>query len=226
MSELIEDVSLRDKEHVFEDRKEAGRLLAERLRAYEGSESAVLAIPSGGVPVASEIAGALKLPLDLIIVRKIQIPFNPEAGFGALSPDGEVIFNERLLKQLALTDREIQMQVDKTLSVIRQRNELFRGGKPEPSVGGRSVIIVDDGLASGYTMLSAIRFMKKSRPLKIVVAVPTASKNTADFILPETDELHCLNVRSGFRFAVADAYRRWYDLTDKEVLDIIKQSKE
>jgi putative phosphoribosyl transferase len=223
MNRLIEETSLRDRVHVFSDRKEAGRLLARKLTLYKESDSMIFGIPSGGVPVASEIAKALSLPLDLIIVRKIQIPYNPEAGFGAVGPDGKVIFNEILLNRLNLTDDEIREQVKNTMDMIQRRNHLFRGDRPYPQLKGKTVILVDDGLASGYTMLSAVRFIKRHGPKKIVVAVPTASKRTIDYIIPETDELLCLNVRTGFSFAVADAYTNWYDLTDKEVLDILKK---
>ena len=222
MNKLTEEIALRNKVYVFEDRKEAGRLLAEKLDKYKGSNAIVFGIPSGGVPVASEIADALKLPMDLIIVRKIQIPYNPEAGFGAMGPEGEVIFNEGLLSQLRLTEGEIKTQVQRTKDILKKRNRLFRGEKPFPSLKDRIIIIVDDGLASGYTMLAAIKFIKRNVPEKIVVVVPTASERTVNFILPEVDELICLNVRSRFPFAVADAYRNWYDLTDEEVLYIIK----
>jgi putative phosphoribosyl transferase len=163
--------------------------------------------------------------MDLIIVRKIQIPYNPEAGFGAMEPDGEIILNEILLDQLKLTEDKIKTQIKKTMDVIKKRNQLFRVEKPFPSLKGKIAIIVDDGLASGFTMLAAIKFIKTKTPRKIVVAVPTASKETIDFILPEIDELICLNVRRRFPFAVADAYRNWYDLTDEEVLDTIKKSR-
>jgi putative phosphoribosyl transferase len=222
MDKLIEETSLRDKMHVFEDRKTAGRLLVEKLTKYRGSVGMVFGIPSGGVPVASEIANALNLPMDLIIVRKIQIPYNPEAGFGAMAPDGEIILNERLLNQLRLTEDEIKAQIRKTTDIIKKRNQLFRGGKSFPALEGKIVIVVDDGLASGYTMHAAIKFIKTKMPQKIIVAVPTGSDRTVDFILPEANELVCLNIRSGFSFAVADAYKNWYDLTDEEVLNIIK----
>lgn len=222
MSTLIEEISLRDKQHVFEDRKEAGRLLSEKLKKYKGSDSIVLGIPSGGIPVASEIASALNLPIDLIIVRKIQIPFNTEAGFGAMDPDGKFILNEGLLNQLRLTEDEIRLQIKKNLDVIEKRNKLFRGDRPYPELKGKTIIVVDDGLASGYTMLAAVNFIRKKVPREINVAVPTGSERTIDFIMPHTDELTCLNVRTRFPFAVADAYRNWHDLTDKEVLDILK----
>jgi predicted phosphoribosyltransferase len=163
--------------------------------------------------------------MDLIIVRKIQIPYNPEAGFGAMGPDGEIILNEILLDQLRLTEDEIKIQIKKTMDVIKKRDQLFRKERPFSSLKGKIAIIVDDGLASGFTMLAAIKFIKKKVPRKIVIAVPTASERTVDFILPEIDELMCLNVRRRFPFAVADAYKNWYDLTDEEVLDTIKKSR-
>ena len=226
MGNLIEEISSRDKKYVFRDRSHAGRLLAQKLLGYKGSDSIILAIPSGGLPVACEIMQALSLPLDLIIVRKIQIPGNPEAGFGAMNPDGEVILNESLLNQIGLTEEEITTQIRKTEDVIKKRGHVFRGDKPFPSVENKNVVIVDDGLASGYTMLAAITFIKRRNPLKIIVAVPTASKKTVDSILPEVDELVCLNIRSGYPFAVANAYEYWYDLTDEEVLELLKKDNQ
>jgi putative phosphoribosyl transferase len=223
MGVLTENIALRDRQHVFEDRTEAGRLLAHALMHLQSSECMVLAIPSGGIPVAFEIANALHLPVDLLIVRKIQIPFNTEAGFGAMSPDGEIILNEKLLRQLKLTEDEISTQIKQTFENIQQRNRLFREGRPYPRLERDPVVIVDDGLASGFTMLAAIAFIRKGGARKITVAVPTGSENTIQFILPEVDELYCLNIRSGFPFAVADAYRNWYDLADKEVMAIVKR---
>lgn len=143
-----------------------------------------------------------------------------------MGPDGKIIFNESLLNQLGLTEDEIKIQIKKTMDVIKKRNQLFRGARHFPPLNDKIVIVADDGLASGYTMLAAIKFIKRASPQKIIVAVPTGSKRTVDFILSESDELVCLNVRTGFIFAVADAYRKWHDLTDKEVVDIINKFKE
>ena len=222
MHKLIEDGSLRDRVSIFKDRKEAGRLLAQKLSGYKEVDGIVLGIPSGGVPVAAEIAKAVGLLFDLIIVRKVQVPDNPEAGFGAVGPDGEVSLNIDLISQRHLTEEEVERQIQITRDIIRRRNKLFREGLPFPSLKDKVVIIVDDGLASGYTILSAIDFVKKRNPEKVVVAVPTAPKGTVDLILPQVDELVCLNIRSGFIFAVADAYEDWYDLEDDEVISILK----
>jgi predicted phosphoribosyltransferase len=220
---LIEDLSLHDKLYVFRDRKEAGTILARKLLKYKGTDGIVLGIPSGGAPVAAELAKALSLPLDLVILRKIQIPHNTEAGFGAVAPDYKVLINEDLLSMLNLSQKDVEHQIKLTIDTIKKRNDLFRKGLPFPSVKNKMVIIVDDGLASGYTMLSAVEFVRRQEPEKIVVAVPTGSKRTVDFILPKVDELICLNIRSGFTFAVADAYENWYDLTDNDVISILQE---
>ncbi|MFN3739617.1 MAG: phosphoribosyltransferase [Thermodesulfovibrionales bacterium] len=194
---LVEDRSFRNKLHIYQDRTEAGKILASKLQDYKDSDAIVLAIPSGGVPVGAEIARALNLFLDLLIVRKIQIPYNPEAGFGAVGPDGEPIFNESVLSGLMLAERDILEQVTKARESVKKRNELFRKNKPLPLLKDRVVIIVDDGLASGYTMLAGINYVKKSMPAKVIVAVPTASERAIKFILPQVNELICPNVRGG-----------------------------
>ncbi len=221
MSTLIEDTSLMDKLYVFKDRREAGRRLAEKLMRYKGSNTMVMAIPAGGVPVAAEIAKALQLPAELLIVRKIQLPDNPEAGFGAVGPDGKMILNEPWVAQLHLAEYEIIAQKQKTIDNIKKRDQIFRKGRPYPDLKGKTVILVDDGMASGYTMLAAIGFTRSLDPSKVIIAVPTASNKTIDLLLPQIEELVCLNVRRGYYFAVADAYENWYDLDDEEVLSII-----
>ncbi len=221
MGRLSEEPRLRNRLRVFKDRAGAGRLLAKRLLAWRGRKPHLFAIPAGGVPVAAEIARSLGLPLDLLIVRKIQIPWTTEAGFGALDPEGEAIFNEELLQRLSLTKEEVAAQVARAAAVSRRREARLRGGRPYPELVGEPAIIVDDGLASGFTMRAAVQFLKRRGAGEIVVAVPTASERTVQDLLPEVDELLCLNVRSGWSFAVADAYVNWYDLDDEEVLEIL-----
>ncbi len=223
-SRLIQDLSLRNKSHVFGDRTDAGQKLASMLREHIRGNEIVLAIPAGGVPVASEIAGSLSLCLDLIIVRKIQIPWNTEAGFGALDPDGEKVINKQLFGRLGLTQKETETQIEKTKAVIKQRESLYRGDRPFPELKDRDVILVDDGLASGYTMIAAIRFVKRRKPGRTIIAVPTAPEKTIETILADADSVFCPNVRTGYPFAVAEAYRKWYDLSDEEVLSILKIS--
>ncbi|MBZ0156900.1 MAG: phosphoribosyltransferase [Alphaproteobacteria bacterium] len=229
MASLIEDSSLRDRVRVFADRTDAGKRLASLLAGYgvpsrdSGGDSGgiVFAIPAGGVPVAAEIASALRLSLELLITRKLQIPYNPEAGFGAVTPDGEVVFNEDLMRYLKLSGDDIRKAVERTMENIRQREQLFRQGRPYPEVRGKTVLVVDDGLASGFTMRAAVRFLRKSSPGRVVVAVPTGLESTLRRIMQDAAEVVCLNVRTGVPFAVAAAYRKWHDLTDADVLNLI-----
>ena len=174
------------------------------------------------------VAKELGVPMDVVIVRKIQIPWNTEAGFGAVTWDGETVLNEPLVEQLDLTKEEIAESILKTKRNIQDRLRLFRQDKPMPHLRDKIVIFVDDGLASGFTMLAAARSARKSMPKNIVVAVPTASLGAIELLLPEADKIICLNIRSGPSFAVADAYENWYDLTEEEVLKILseKQSKD
>lgn len=221
MGRLIEDPTLRDRIHVFFDRSSAGQHLASHLDSYRGTDLSLFAIPAGGVPVALEIARSLAIPLDLIIVRKIQLPWTTEAGFGALDPDGQAIFNNDLLRRMPLTPQDIDTQVKKTAEMLARREKRLRRSAPYPILSGRPALIVDDGLASGYTMRAAISFLKGRGAGNLIVAVPTASERTAWELLPLLDELYCPNVRGGFSFAVADAYQNWYDLTEDEVLTIL-----
>jgi len=222
MGQIIEDNNLRNKSFVFEDRADAGRRLSQFLSEYRDSDSIVLAIPSGGVPVGKEIKNALSLDLDLLIVRKVQIPWNPEAGFGAVNLDGYVIFNDALLNQLDLPEHVISLQIEKTKEILKKRNDLFRKRKSFPSLKNKTAILVDDGLASGYTMIAATEFVKKRNPFRIIIAVPTGSYNTVKKISSLVDHLYCLNIREGSPYAVAEAYRNWYDLSDEEVMRILK----
>ena len=182
----------------------------------------VLAIPSGGVPVAKEIAKALGAPLELLIVRKIQLPWNTETGFGAMNLDGDVVLNEELIRSAGLTEEDIERQIQKTWQTLLERNALFRGNRPFPDISGKTVIVVDDGLASGYTLRAAIEYLKKRNPKRIIVAVPTCSKDAAEEIAKSVDEVYCLNLRDVYPYAVADAYRNWYDLTPEEVIEFLR----
>ncbi len=159
MAQLFVNPEFTNKIFVFKDRQEAGAVLAEMLRPkYERAPNVwVLAIPAGGVPVGLVIAQKLKLPFDLIFVRKIHFPDNPEAGFGALSFDGEVLLNEELVAYAGLDEKTIAHQIQLEKEDLKERELLFRQGKKFPDLGGQTVILVDDGLASGYTMMAAVR---------------------------------------------------------------------
>ncbi len=224
-SNVIDEPTFRDKQFVFKDRVHAGQLLATKLKNHVDRVNVqLLAIPAGGIPVGHTIAKNLDLPLDVIIVRKIQIPWNTEAGFGAVSYNGTVLLNESLVAQLGLTSEIVQWCISQTQQIIRERLEKFRGNKPFPDLKKKIVILVDDGLASGSTMLVAVKSVQKQTPEKIVVAVPTASTGAIELVAPSVNKLICLNIRSGPIFAVADAYQKWYDLSDEEVIEILRKS--
>jgi putative phosphoribosyl transferase len=208
----------------YENRTEAGQILAQELKgaSYE-TRPLVLAIPNGGIPVGVEIARTLDAELDAIIVRKLQVPGNPEAGFGALTSHGSLLLNEGLVRRIGLNQRQIDLVVQQTENQIEQRRSDYRGlvGVTEPN--NRDVILVDDGLASGYTMKAAIDSVKLMSPKSIAVAAPTSSSSAAQLIESEVDVFICPRVESGFIFAVANAYRNWYDVPDSEVIEILEK---
>jgi len=219
MGEIIDDPLLRDRPRVFSGRHDAGRRLGAFLLSLPPvRKPLVLAIPAGGVPVGKEIAKTLGAPLSLAIVRKVRIPGTTESGFGAVTWDGTVLINERLRDALFLSGPDVERAVSETKANVNERVARFCGGKPMPSVAGKTVILTDDGLASGFTMLAAIRSVRARGPARVVVAVPTASRSSAELVGREADQLVCLNIRSGRSFAVADAYEEWYDLDDREVI--------
>jgi putative phosphoribosyl transferase len=165
------------------------------------------------------------VPFDVLVVRKIHIPWNREAGFGALSWDGTIMFNEPLLELLELSSEEIERCIVDEKQEIEKRLRMFRGDKPFPDVAGKTAIVVDDGIASGFTMLVALSSLRrKKKPKEIVVAVPTASMSAVQMIRTEADTVVCLNIREGRTFAVADAYKKWYDLGNTDVVAILKEA--
>ena len=208
---------------IFENRHDAGRQLAKKLSGYKRQPVIVLAIPNGGVPVALEVALALEADLTLVISRKIPIPLNPEAGFGAIADDGTIILNEIAVKRIGLSRQQIEYEASKVRAEIKQRSLLYRGNRPLVSVNGRTVIIIDDGLASGFTMLAAVESVRRRRPREIIVAVPAASAIALKQVERVADKI--VTCVTGFmpRFAVADFYHHWYDLSDDEVVRYLNQ---
>jgi len=202
----------------YRNRVDAGRRLAEELIQYRGSDAVVFAIPCGGVPVAVEVAKKLESPLDIVIVRKIPIPFNTEAGFGAVTEDGVPVLNQQLVEQLELTEEQIESYTEDVRSEIRRRMLVYRNKLQPSSVEGKTAIIIDDGLASGYTMLAAIKSIRNKGPAKVVVAVPVASSSAWDLVKSSADEIISPVFAHTGRFAVADFYSNWRDLTDEDVL--------
>jgi predicted phosphoribosyltransferase len=208
---------LREKAGVFRDRRHAGEVLAGMLESAGDGGGIVFALPAGGVPVAVPVAETLGLALDVAVVSKVLLPWNTEAGYGAVAFDGTVRINTDLVRRLDLSRRTVAEGVDETRRKVERRMRLFRGDRPFPDLTGRSVIVVDDGLASGFTMLVALEAMRGKKAGRIVVAVPTGHPGAIDRICREADELYCANVRTGYPFAVAAAYRSWSDVTEAEV---------
>jgi len=222
LEDVYQDFDLRERTQVFKDRQEAGEALAESLSAYAFGDALVMAIPSGGVPVAAEVCEMLSLRLEVVVVRKVQFPKDPEAGFGAVGPNDIVILNDYLVDSARLSHVVTEGQISKARTGMNFREQMFRGGELYPDLKGKVVIIVDDGLASGYTMLAAISFVRSKGARKVVVAVPTGSERAVELVLEKADEVHCLNIRSAPFYAVADAYKLWYDVSEEEALAILR----
>lgn len=208
---------------IFNDRYDAGRQLAQQLIEYKGQPALVLAIPNGGVPVGLEVARALDADLGVVIVRKLPLPLNPEAGFGAMTNDGSIILNDELVRSAGLTPEQVNAQIEKVRADIRQRSLLYRKDKPLAPARGKIVIIVDDGLASGFTMKAAVESVRRRHPKEVIVAVPVASAIAMEQVQPVADKIVTVAVGTKPRFSVASFYRRWYDLDDKEVIQCLEE---
>lgn len=208
---------------VFENLYDAGRQLAEKLSDYRGQSVVVLAIPNGGLPVALPVALALNVDLDVVISRKLPIPLRPEGGFGAIADDGAVILNEAVVKEVGLTPQQIAYEVNKVRVDIRRRSLLYRGSRSLAMVSGKTVIVIDDGLASGYTMMAAVESVRRRRPREIVVAVPAASATAVRQLEKVSDRV--VACFTGFmpHFYVSDFYRYWHVLSDDEGLRCLKE---
>jgi putative phosphoribosyl transferase len=208
---------------MYKDRIQAGHALADLLARYEGQNVVVLAIPRGGVEVAFPIATRLRAPLDLVTPRKLPIPSNSEAGFGAITADGSKVLNDDLISYIGLTNAEIDDIAANVLDEVKRREKKYREDKPFPDLAARIVVIVDDGLATGYTALAAIDYVRKREPKKLILAVPVASKGAEMLVKSKVDEYICPLTSNRPWFAVASFYERFYDLTDEEVLNCLKK---
>jgi putative phosphoribosyl transferase len=215
---------LRNRTQVFRDRAAAGKVLASMLKGYRDSDSVVLAIPAGGIAVAAVIALDLDLPLDVGVVSKITPSWNSEVGYGAVAFDGTVRLNENLLSRFNLSQEEIRKGIQKTKEKVARRVKILRDNRPLPRLT-RRVILVDDGLASGFTLQVAIEALHKAGGEQIILAVPTAHEESIQRVIKEVEAIYCPNIRSGWSFAVADAYEEWGDLDDEEVIRVLTDFK-
>jgi putative phosphoribosyl transferase len=208
----------------FHDREHAGRELAVRLRIEQEKgmlpDPLVLALPRGGVTVAQEVASALEAPLDVLVVRKIGVPYEEELGVGAIVGDDEPLYDERSLEVLGLGDAELAPVVEREREELHRRESLYREGRPAPELRGRTVIVVDDGLATGSTARAALRFVRRREPARLVLAVPVGSPDAAERLRPEADEVLCLERPPAF-MAVGNFYEEFEQLTDDDVLRML-----
>ena len=212
-----------EEEPIFENRYDAGRQLAARLMDYQGKPVVVLAIPNGGVPVALSVALALEAELDLVISRKIPLPLSPEGGFGAVTDDGTTILNNEMVKKAGLSPQQINYQVSQVRADIRQRSLLYHRDRPLAVVSDKTVVIVDDGLASGYTMMAAVESVRHRQPREVFAAVPVGPEAALKQLEQVADKVITCAVGFAPRFYVADFYRYWHELGDDEVLQCLKE---
>jgi putative phosphoribosyl transferase len=207
---------------VFQDRKDAGRRLAEKLMHYRDKvDVIVLGLPRGGVTVAYEIAGVLRCPLDILIVRKIGFPGDPELAVGAVSETGTVVLNEDIVSRYGVRGDYLERETGRQKEEIVRRISLYRGGKGVPNFAGKTVILVDDGVATGATAKAAISTLKHEKLTKLVVALPVASREAEREISPMVDEWVCLLTPAGFR-AVGQYYSDFTQVEDRDVVAMLK----
>ncbi len=211
---------------VFYDRADAGTKLAARLQKYRGNETCVFAILRGGLPVSMEVAKDLGVPLDIVVSRKVTIPYNPEAGYGAVTEDGTTFLNKQLVESLGLTEQQIRHQVEEVRTEIKRRSTLYRSKLQATQVTIKTAIIIDDGLASGYTALAAAKSIQQRNISKIVVASPVVSGAAYELLRLKVDGLVYVVISYTYPFAVASFYQNWYDLSEDEVIEYLKSWKQ
>jgi putative phosphoribosyl transferase len=212
-------------EILFEDRRDAGRQLAERLASYAEERPVVFALPRGGVPVGAEVSRSLGAPLEVIVSRKLGAPGQPEFGIGAVTPGGVRVLNERAVRALGIEEDYLEMVSTRELAEAERRLRLFRGeGRPYPDLEGRTAILVDDGLATGVTARASLLALRRMNPQRLVLAVPVCAVQTAELLRPETDELICLLAPADLE-AVGLWYRNFEQTSDEEVVRLLEQAR-
>lgn len=206
----------------YRDRCEAGEILAEILRRYQGKEVVVLAVPRGGVTVALPVVKELQCEMDLIIPRKIGAPHQPEVAIGAVCEDGEVLLNPHLVQNLGVSDSYINQASAAEVNEIKRRLLAYRGSRPPVDIAGRTVIVIDDGVATGFTITAAVQSVARRRPAELILAVPVAPQDTIKTLAREVDTVIC-PLQPEIFYAVGAFYKNFKQLSDENVCGMLRQ---
>lgn len=210
---------------IYEDRRDAGRALVPEVKGCELHEPIVLGLPRGGIPVAYEIAVAIDAPLDVLVVRKLGVPFQPELALGAIASGHVRVLNEQLLEELPSIDESvIEDIVARETEELERRENLYRGDRPYPELRDREVILVDDGIATGATMRAAVEALRSRDLAKLMIAVPNASAQALQLLADTVDQIICLDVPRPY-FAVGNYYRHFGQTTDDEVRKLLHDAR-
>lgn len=209
---------------LFKDRTAAGQILAKKLADYaDRTNVLVLALPRGGVPVGFEVAQALNAPLDVLVVRKLGVPDNEELAMGAIASGGVRILNQSIVNQLQISDEVIARVAVQEQRELERRENMYRGDRPFPKLKGQTVILVDDGLATGATMWAAIMSVKQQQPQEVIIAVPVAAPETCDEMKGKVEKIICANTPSPF-YSVGLWYEKFPQTTDEEVRELLNKA--
>jgi putative phosphoribosyl transferase len=211
----------RNARRTFRDRREAGHVLAEELASYRGTDNlVVLGLARGGVPVAWEVASFLRAPLDVFLVRKLGVPQWQELAMGALATGGGVVVNDSLVKNLGISDEQLQAAIERETVELQRREQVYRPGRPPVNLAGMSAILVDDGIATGASMLAAVRAVRATQPAQVVVAVPVGPESACRQLAEEADDVVCATMPPGFE-AVGQVFEDFHQVTDDEVRELL-----
>ena len=208
----------------FLDRADAGRKLAELLLGYRSEEPIVLALPRGGVAVAFEVARALRAPLDVCVVRKIGVPGQPELAMGAIAEGGAVVLDPKLMRRVGVSQEEVAALVERKAAEVEERVALFRGARPPLDLHGRMVLLVDDGIATGNTMLASIKSVRARGPRTLVLAVPIAATQAVEQMTPLVDEVVCFEESEALG-AIGYFYEDFTQVSDTQVIQLLERSR-